>query len=187
MTIPQQSIFLNHMKSFSFPILFAVLGLPCLAENPTVGKSEVSWREGIIYHYGTERLFTGTVQTFWSDGVKQKEYDVTNGLRDGGWTEWYQNGERLKEVQWEMGKRVNLSTWWYQNGRKWKEVHFDEGGKFLVSEFYEDGPKLKDVSWKNDKMNGPLKFYYENGQVLREVNYLDGKKPARLPGGMRTE
>ena len=169
-----------HMKFFAPVALLMSLWLPCLGDKQVAGKSEISWRQGMIYHYGSERLFTGTVRTFWDEGTAQKEYGVANGLRDGLWVEWYQNGQKLKEVHWKEGKKVDRSIWWYQNGRKWKEVYFDEGGKYLVSEFYEDGPKLKDVSWKNNKMNGPYKVYYENGHVLREVNYLEGKKHGKL-------
>lgn len=165
-----------HMKFCAPIVLLISLWLPCLGENQVVSSSEISWREGIIYHYGSERLFTGTVQTFWDEGVEKKEYRVTNGLRDGLWIEWYPNGQKLKEVHWKEGKRVNHSTWWYQDGQKWKKIYFNEMGKYLVSEFYEGGAKLKAVSWKDDKMNGPYKVYYENGHVLREVNYLDGKK-----------
>ena len=101
-----------------------------------VSSEEIGWRKSdgnLIYYRNSEKLFTGTVQTFWAEGIEQKEYRVTNGLRDGLWVEWYQNGQKLKEVHWKEGKRVNHSTWWYQNGQKWKEIHFDEGGKYLVS------------------------------------------------------
>ena len=111
-------------------------------EGVVVSNEEIGWRKStgnLIYYKGSEKLFTGTVQVFGTDGSKQKEYGVSNGLRNGLWAEWYESGEKLMEANWNEGKKFGPTTWWYENGQKWKEIHYDENGKLVEKRYYSDG------------------------------------------------
>ena len=82
-------------------------------EEVVVTNDEIGWRKSdgnLIYYRNTEKLFSGRVQVLRPDGSSLKEYGVLNGLRNGLWTEWYENGQKLMEANWKEGEKYGATT-----------------------------------------------------------------------------
>ena len=65
------------------------------------------------------------------------EQDIKNGL----YTEYYDNGQKSVEETYKDGKLDGNLTWWYPNGNKKWERHYKEG-----------------------KLDGPSARWHTNGQ-----------------------
>ena len=51
------------------------------------------------------------------------EQDVKNGL----YTEYYDNGQKSVEENYKDGKKDGLEVWWHENGKKAYEVNYKDG------------------------------------------------------------
>ncbi len=61
-----------------------------------------------------------------SSDSRQVDSPYNNNLKNGLWTEWYENGRKMEEGSYINNLRDGLWTEWHENGRKKKEIIFKE-------------------------------------------------------------
>ena len=67
---------------------------------------------------------------------------MTEKIKDGLHTEWYDNGHKKEEGTYKDGKKDGLWTGWYENGQKKAERNFKDGGKDgIMTMWFENGKK----------------------------------------------
>ena len=96
--------------------------------------------EQLVYKGGVEvskgeykgnSLFINVIKKY-PDGTKMEEGYTKDGLKDGLWTEWFENGQKSKAENYKEGEKDGISTWWYSNGDKKKEVQYQMGNEVKV-------------------------------------------------------
>ena len=61
--------------------------------------------------------YTGKVYSNYYNGEIKVSGAYVSGIKDGLWTEWYNNGKKMKQERYENGKRNGGWSWWYYNGK----------------------------------------------------------------------
>jgi len=69
---------------------------------------------------------------------------MTEKIKDGLHTEWYDNGHKKEEGTYKDGKKDGLWTSWYENGQKRSETTYKDG-ELISSECWDrNGIKLEE-------------------------------------------
>jgi len=58
-----------------------------------------------------EELFTGRSVKFYENGLRELEYNWTEGKRDGIEMRWYENGQEKLKKEWRRGKLIKHYEW----------------------------------------------------------------------------
>jgi antitoxin component YwqK of YwqJK toxin-antitoxin module len=97
-------------------------------------------------------------------------------VKDGLYTEYYDNGQKsVEETYWE-GKLDGNVTWWHPNGNKKWERHYKEGKLDGPStRWHKNGQKGLEENFKEGKLDGLQTGWYENGQKRGEGTFVGGK------------
>ena len=81
---------------------------------------------------------------YFEDGIKEKEENYKNVIKDGLWREWYKDGQLKYEEIYKNGKRDSLWRIWYQNGQLYVECNYKDGRiDGLCKCWDEDGNKIE--------------------------------------------
>ena len=116
--------------------------------------------------------YTGWAKRIWDNGQIKALGQITDGMKDGLWTEWYESGNKLTEVNYKAGKMDGITTLWHENGKKQSESKYKDGkhnGPW--KHWYENGQKKGEGNFQDGKPNGLATLWYENGQKQRETNF----------------
>ena len=84
-------------------------------------------RDGIYFGINSEKPFSGSVNKKYQSGQIELKGIITNGKKDGFWTEWYENGQKESEGTYKDGKEDGLWTDWYKDGQKAMERTYKDG------------------------------------------------------------
>ena len=103
--------------------------------------------KSITYHKKTRNKIEKVKyeEYHWNGGQKKKEETYKDGIKDGLYTEWFDNGQKYWEVTYKDGKLDGLLTSWYANGQKKWEATF-RGGEFISSKCWD---------WNGNEMDCP--------------------------------
>lgn len=110
-------------------------------------------KDGIIYKYGTNELFTGLVIDT-ADVIIT--FEVVNGVKNGAFITYYPNGKYEKYGM--IKHNQNVGEWSY---------------------FYSNGQLESIGSFKKNKPSGKWISYYHNGKIKVEGTYKDGIQDGR--------
>jgi antitoxin component YwqK of YwqJK toxin-antitoxin module len=120
-----------------------------------------------------------------------------NPMRDGIWSEWYENGKKKWEETYKDGEKDGFWTEWYWNGQKSYEQTYTDGklfvsntwdkkGNIMVKDgnglhtgWYDSGGKRFEETYKDGRQDSLWTVWYENGQKEREFTYKDGEKDGK--------
>ena len=120
--------------------------------------------------------YTGWARRIWDNGQIKALGNITDGMKDGLWTEWYESGNKLTEVNYKAGKMDGIATLWHENGQKQSESNYKDGKLDGVwTDWNEDGQKKGEGNFQDGKPNGLTTLWYENGQKQIETNFKNGE------------
>ena len=104
-----------------------------------------------LYKKGDEAPYSGGVYDIHSNGVRNKEGMIINGIPEGFFYHFNENGIKVKETFYTKGKYNGIQKSWYENGQISSERLY-ENGVFVSSLFYEeDGTLVRSYPLKKDK------------------------------------
>ena len=119
------------------------------------------------YYYSTDQI----------KSVENNKLVIKDGIqsymKDGKWTEWYENGQIESESNWKDGKEYGKETWWDENGQIRVEINWKDG-KSNQTGWYENGQKEFQANL-NKNNDGEVTFWHESGQIKSKATYKDGK------------
>ena len=120
------------------------------------------------------KLFTGTVVGQYPNGKPQSWTEITNGLPDGLWQEWYENGKLRFLASWREGKGEGGWQYYHENGvLRQDEFYRADIPTGLFSQFYNNGQLKQKGGYQNGKKHGAHEFYSESGMLLKRETYQD--------------
>ncbi|HRY31527.1 MAG TPA: hypothetical protein P5531_01005 [Bacteroidales bacterium] len=98
------------------------------------------------------------------------------GLRQGPWTEFYDDGRKKAEGRYKDGKRIGYWKFYYWNGNLEEEGNFDQRGRADGDWkwYHETGTVLREMAFTNGREDGLMTEYSEDGKVIARGEYLDG-------------
>jgi len=135
-------------------------------------------RDGIYFGINSEKPFSGSVNKKYQSGQIELKGIITNGKKDGFWTEWYENGQKESEGTYKDGKEDGFWTEWHFDGQKESEGTYKDGKEDgLWTDWYKDGQKAMERTYKDGKRIS-TKCWSWNGIECAECgsNYFEGWK-----------
>jgi antitoxin component YwqK of YwqJK toxin-antitoxin module len=98
-----------------------------------------------------------------------------NIIKDGKWTNWFENGNVRSEENYDKGITVGIWKVWYDNGQLESEINFTTG---KAAHFYKNGNKHSEGGIAAGMLStGKWTGYHENGNKNYEGSYTaDGQK-----------
>jgi antitoxin component YwqK of YwqJK toxin-antitoxin module len=87
-------------------------------------KREVIYKDGELIN---ELLWTKDNGQKSSEGIIKGQDESGNIIKDGLYTEWFENGQKKLEGTFKDGERDGLYTSWNENGKKWFEEYYKDG------------------------------------------------------------
>jgi antitoxin component YwqK of YwqJK toxin-antitoxin module len=134
-------------------------------------------RGGNLFEINGQKPYTGEVFELYDNGNRKLSGKLKGGIKDGLFTEWYENGQKKSKGTFnDYGRRHGLWTKWYENGQKKSEGTFFFGvSNGLYTVWYENGQKDSEITYKDGEQDGLYTLWYENGQKKQEGTLKDGK------------
>lgn len=125
-------------------------------------------------------LALGTVLmgSAWADTNIQKPkvqnltVENTKNIKNGPYTEYYENGQKRAEGHYVDGVQEGYWAWWYEDGKPWAERNFvngKENGK--STSWYKSGQKKFSGQYLNGKQSGEWTWWHENGKFKNKITY----------------
>lgn len=166
--------------------ILAVL-MTVFACTKKVPLSDVEVKNGIAYHKGEDKPFSGTVFSKFKNGKLKEEVSYRNGKLNGPFKVWTEFGFPLTEGEWQDGRKTGAWTEYYENGEKrfsgeylddreagqW--TYYDRGGNPLFTFGYDescaplDNNQMDELLAKVKSM--PLEPVGENEVAVLETNF----------------
>lgn len=131
-----------------------------------------NYTETFVCEDANGKGITGRVVNFYSNGNKQAEFFVKNGVVNGDLVYFYQDGKTISE----MGT--------FKNGRLHGMVkEFDENGKTVSVTKYRNGEDIESTRYENGVLVGRVysadnvtRYYNNNGRLTSEARTFVAKK-----------
>jgi antitoxin component YwqK of YwqJK toxin-antitoxin module len=100
------------------------------------------------------------------------------GLRQGAWTEYYEDGEKAGEGYYLNNLRQGEWKFYFKDGRLEQTGKYDQKGRpdGKWRWFYESGNLKKEDHFKNGLLNGPYVEKSDSGKVIIQGEYIDGEE-----------
>ena len=147
-------------------------------------------KDTTIYKYDSSHYYPQVIhkRTFYESGVLKKvELYDTNGIKNGIWTEYYDNGQL--NIKQEFSNKVRLESLlgmhyfgnilgdylcYYKNGQLMFKLAFNNGKMVdgLFNEYYENGNTKQYGELKEGLRDGEWIELYENGDLKSKGNYF---------------
>jgi antitoxin component YwqK of YwqJK toxin-antitoxin module len=128
---------------------------------------------GIWYYQ--QKLFSGTIETYFPSRRLQSRQDFYNGKEEGLLSTYYENGNKDTRRYYHNGEKDSINQGWWPNGNPQFEYHFKNGvydGDF--KEWYASGKPLKHIVYQNGKEQSG-KGWRENGKPYMSFVMHDGR------------
>ena len=122
------------------------------------GKYFVKFSDEIVYGKIFTKIDSQKVFLGW----------IKKGLKDGKWTEWYNNGNKKLSLNYRNGLMNGQYTKWNENGNKLVEGNFVNGDGTNILE------KRKENDTPTNGRDGTWTDYTENGKIERISEWKDG-------------
>lgn len=95
----------------------------------------------------------------------------------GLWITWYANGQKASETQMSDGRVAGMHISYHDNGRKWWEQAHTREHKAdgPGAGWNRDGSIRYSIAYRDDQRVGKWIYWYANGQKQSEETLIDGK------------
>ena len=136
--------------------------------------------QGVIVLKSTQAPYTGLIKTRYPDGKPRAEVAVVDGLKHGGFKEFYPTGGLMEESQWEKNLRVGERTEYYPSGKKLAVEHFEAGQRQGERrEWYEDGKVHAVMQFEKGQPVGVREEWDAKGVAKYEIPFTNGQPGER--------
>ena len=100
------------------------------------------------------------------------------GMKQGFWTEFYDNGDKEGEGNYTNGKKTGKWNYFFKSGTVEQTGTYNEKGKpdGQWKWYYESGNLRKSEMLSNGKLNGEYKELSDSGSVIIQGEYADGEE-----------
>jgi antitoxin component YwqK of YwqJK toxin-antitoxin module len=179
---------------WSLVILAAALCLavfwPKPAALPEVPASELTLRDGLLYHGDQPMPFAGAMVENFPNGELKSRSAVRGGVLEGLSEGWHANGRiQIREI-FKNGVSHGLREKWYEDGTKMSEGAIAEGKhEGWFRRWHENGVLAEEVMMRHGEPDGLSRAFYpsgflkaeatlQNGTVLEQRSWADGEEKA---------
>ena len=120
-------------------------------------------------------IINGAYKEWYPSGVLKEKGNFVNGKREGLFSSWYPNGKKKKELIYSNDVLDSISFSFFENGMIKKEHNQDTDIAFHWE--YSDSPKtLSKYTKQFGKLNGGYNKWDEYGRKIEEGYYGNNKK-----------
>lgn len=183
--MPSKSpISLKGRASFAWTIgavLFAgILCLLLLWKKPAtvteVLSSELTRREGLLYHGDMKKPFTGVMLEKYSSGGLKSRSTVHDGFLDGLSEGRHTNGQVQVREFFKKGVSNGLREKWNESGIKLSAGTIVEGKhEGIFRRWHENGVLAEEVTMRQGEPDGLSRSFYSSGFLKMQVTLKGGK------------
>ena len=115
----------------------------------------------------------GAFVYYYKNGIKEKEGNYSNNLKEGEWKEWNEQGKLSVLNHFKKNKMVGKNIRWFSSGSAYDSTMLDDSGNGKSFGFYEDGAKEGEGNYTAGDKNGLWIYYYRTAKNKKsiEVNY----------------
>lgn len=115
--------------------------------------------------------FSGKLEGWDENGLKNYKYNYKNGLLDG------KQEFGRHELNYKNGEKDGKQEMWYSDGSK-GYIHNYKDGKYEGKQetWHYNGQKQYEHNYKDGKMDGKQEYWFPSGNKCYEDYYKDGKK-----------
>lgn len=162
-------------------VLFA--GILCLllflrkpAVLPEVLSTELTRRDGLLYHGQQTQPFTGFILEEYPSGGRKSRSAIRDGVLDGLSEGWHGNGRPQVREFFRTGVSHGRREKWFENGVKASESSIVEGkhhGAFR--RWHENGALAEEVTMRQGEPEGLSLAFYPSGFLKARVTLRNGK------------
>lgn len=142
------------------------------------GRPDGKWVEHIVSNVGNytricyykDGLRQGEWTETWENGSPRNQTSYKDGKKDGKYVTYSTTGNPLKSIGYKNDEKDGEEISYYTNGKIEKSVGY-AGGKRngLTREYFYDSGKLKsEYHFKNGLLEGDYKRFYEDGKLREE-------------------
>lgn len=126
---------------------------------------------------GTHTPYNGPVVSHGDNGKIELTGTLKNGLRDGHWSEYYEDGAPASEGDYRNNQEVGPWKYWFEHGVLQCEGTFEAGASTGVwKTYYENGKPESEGTYTNGKKEGSWKIYDEKTGALSTEKYENGQR-----------
>ncbi len=144
-------------------------------------KTVGSYNNGVAEGVRREYLKDGTIAEsyiFNKGKIIGKGIVDETGLRQGLWTEFYENGAKKAEGKYKDGKKIAYWKFYYKNGQLEQEGLFNAKGN---SEgewkwYFENGNELLISNFQDGLEEGSFVEYDEAGNIITKGEFIEGQE-----------
>jgi antitoxin component YwqK of YwqJK toxin-antitoxin module len=160
----------KHRKSMKFFRIRLAIVLVCfLSVIGTIAQEPDQKSDSTFWH---DETYTGTFQTFFSNGTLASERSFIRGLEDGLSNYYDSTGVLIEQRAWSNGKKHG--TWLIFSSKEIKigEANYYDNqkhGKWF--EWDENGILRSEKTFENDMKVGFWYVWDENGKLVSEEDY----------------
>ena len=148
-------------------ILLTLSALALLISANAQEKKSENWPNG-------NKKSEGSILGNSVDASSTKETQArqaVNVIKDGKWTNWFENGTIRSEENYNKGSMIGNWKVWYENGQLESDINFISGKS---THFHKNGKKHSEGGIADGMINtGKWKGFYENGNINYEGTYSE--------------
>jgi hypothetical protein len=111
----------------------------------------------------------GAFVFYYKNGVKEKEGNYTDNLREGEWKEWNKEGKLSVLNHFKKDKMVGKNIRWFTSGPAYDSTILDDNGNGKSFGFYEDGAKEGEGNYTAGDKNGLWIYYYRTAKNKKSI------------------
>ena len=162
-------------------VLFA--GILCLflfwnrpAALPEVLSSELTRRDGLLYHGDRKQPFTGVMLENLAGGGLKSRSVVRAGVLEGLSEGWHTNGQLQVREFFKKGTSHGLREKWYENGIKLSAGAIVAGKhEGVFRRWHENGTLAEEVTMRQGEPEGLSRSFYPSGFLKAQATFKNGK------------
>lgn len=108
----------------------------------------------------TNGVYNGNSKKWGSNGVLREDYNYKNGKKEGDCKRWSIDGTLSADCIYKDGKRIE-GKYYHKNGTL-SMVYLNKQNEYKILSWYENGGKKIECHIKNGVFLNPTKYYYDN-------------------------
>jgi len=137
----------------------------------------------LIYHKKTQKPFSGTCVSYFTNGNLQRKASFKNGKDQDTAVVYYQNGSIKATISHVDGIENGTWAYWYPKSDDnmgepqiaWANTYAMGSKEGQWYFFDKEGKPTKYLEYKGDVLDGECKYYYKGGDIKKTINYKGGK------------
>lgn len=110
---------------------------------------------------------------FDSGSLKSESCRLTDGSKDGEYSEWAENGTLIAKGSFDKDKQIGHWDTWYSNGKKKESCDYKRGERVgECAEWHVTGEQKSASVWNDGHRDGPWQLWNDKGVLLEDGAYI---------------